>query len=247
MEGSPPGSWVWRACNQPRNRKATPVASSERCAQCDSQLEANSAVGLCPECLEALGLQIDQSGQITRIRTALADRKSASNPFAPTREQLAQQFPEFAILETIGQGEMATVYKAQDRRLEDRVVALKILSPALAGDQARVSEFIFEGRVLANLRHPNVVTLHDIGWRPSDLHYFVMEFVDGTSVRELSACTGGKWNKVVSQVCNVLRFVRSRGFILRKLTPQSVLVDRRFCVKLAASAVRGCVFRRHTS
>ena len=204
-------------------------------------------MGVCAGCLEALGLQINQSVQITRIRTAPPDHKSPGNPFAPTAERLARQFPDFAILKTIGQGEMTTVYKAQDRRLDDRVVALKILSPGLARDQAALSQFIHEARVLADLRHPNIATLYEVSTRDSDLYYFVMEYVDGTNLRQLSAFGNTEWKGVVSQVCDVLRFVRSRGCIFRRLTPRSVLVDRACRVKLTASAVRDCVFPRPTS
>jgi len=83
-------------------------------------------------------------------------------PAAPSVAELAEAFPQMEILELIGQGGMGYVYKARQQRL-DRIVALKILPEILATDPAFAERFSREGRLLAKLNHPNIVTVHDFG------------------------------------------------------------------------------------
>ena len=100
----------------------------------------------------------------------------------PTLEQLAAAFPQLEILEFIGQGGMGFVFKARQPKL-DRFVALKILPQSLATDPAFAERFTREGRMLARLNHPNIVTIHDFG-QANGYFYLLMEFVDGVNLRQ---------------------------------------------------------------
>jgi len=75
------------------------------------------------------------------------------------------------------------VYKARQRHL-DRLVAIKILSPSIAQDPAFAERFAREARAMAMLSHPHIVAVHDFGQKDS-LYYFLMEFVDGLTLRQL--------------------------------------------------------------
>src|SRR5262245_6256608 len=82
---------------------------------------------------------------------------------APTTAAvLTASFPSLEVLGLLGQGGMGTVYKARQLKL-DRLVALKILSPAQGGDGTFAERFLREARALAKLSHPHVVTVHDFG------------------------------------------------------------------------------------
>ena len=127
---------------------------SKNCPQCGAPIPENAPEGLCPKCL-LLGANTDtEPGYTSTLRIP--------KPAAPSTAELANAFPQLEILELIGQGGMGYVYKAHQERLH-RIVALKILPEVLAHDSAFAERFSREGRLLAKLNHPNIVTVHDFG------------------------------------------------------------------------------------
>jgi serine/threonine-protein kinase len=104
-------------------------------------------------------------------------------PAAPTREAVAAALPQFEILEWIGQGGMGCVFKARQPQL-DRVVALKILPEEFGHDVKFALRFTREARTLAKLNHPNIVSVYEFG-HVKDTYYFLMEFVDGSTLRDV--------------------------------------------------------------
>lgn len=122
------------------------------CPQCSAVLPADAPQGLCPACLLAA----------VALPTEAGTAAPAKAP-APTREQVATAFPQLEILELIGAGGMGYVFKARQPKL-DRLVALKLLPQHLGADAAFAGRFEREGRVLARLSHPNIVTVHDFGF-----------------------------------------------------------------------------------
>src|SRR6266508_3872720 len=91
----------------------------------------------------------------------------------------------YEILSPLGAGGMGEVYRARDPRLS-REVAIKILPASFSGDPDRLRRFEQEARSASALNHPNIITIHDIGSSDSTF-YIAMEFVDGTSLRELTS------------------------------------------------------------
>src|SRR5437879_13698128 len=89
----------------------------------------------------------------------------------------------YEILAPLGAGGMGEVYRARDTRLS-RDVALKILSPRLAGDPKLCARFEREARTAGSLNHPNIVTIFDVG-RQDDIVYLVSELIEGESLRAL--------------------------------------------------------------
>jgi serine/threonine-protein kinase len=89
---------------------------------------------------------------------------------------------QYQIVELIGEGGMAAVYKAWQPTLR-RYVALKVLTPDLAGDAEFVKRFHQEAVAAANLKQTNIVTIHDVGVE-GDYHYIAMELIEGTSLAE---------------------------------------------------------------
>src|SRR5215813_6405943 len=86
----------------------------------------------------------------------------------------------YEIVERLGAGGMGEVYRARDRRLE-RTVAIKILPQEISADPVRKQRFEREAKTISSLNHPNICTLHDIGWQDG-VAYLVMECVEGETL-----------------------------------------------------------------
>ena len=94
---------------------------------------------------------------------------------------------QFEIVAQLGQGGMATVYKAYQANLQ-RHVALKVLSPALSENEDLVRRFLREAQSAAALHHPNVIVIHDVG-SAEGVHYIVTEYLEGvTLAQRLEQC-----------------------------------------------------------
>src|SRR5258706_15515415 len=144
----------------------------KKCPQCGASLPTGALEGLCPACLLKQGAATDTAAQ------------AEAAPFQPPSvEEVARLFPQLEILGFIGKGGMGAVYKARQRAL-DRMVALKILPPQAASGPGFAERFGREARALAKLNHPNIVAIHEFG-QVNGLAYFLMEFVDGLSPRQL--------------------------------------------------------------
>jgi len=151
----------------------------------------------------------------------------------PSLEYL--QNGRYAILKKLGEGGKGVVYKARDTVL-NRVVAIKILKSAVQGEEA-YSRFMREAQVTAKLNHPNIVSIHDIG-REDEKQFFVIEFVDGMSVRSLmESYPEGKCDiqtvlRVGVDVCSALRYAHSQGVLHRDIKPENIMITQEGIAKL---------------
>jgi tRNA A-37 threonylcarbamoyl transferase component Bud32 len=147
---------------------------------------------------------------------------------------LAQPFSDYELLDRVGAGAMGTVFKARQKKL-NRIVALKVLRPSLARDTRYVERLRREARIVAALNHPNIVTGYDVG-EENGYHFFVMEFVDGRSLRGLleeeGTFTEDRVLGVAQQVAAALEHAYARGVIHRDIKPGNVLIDEHGLVKL---------------
>jgi len=137
-----------------------------------------------------------------------------------------QTLGQYEIVELIGEGGMATVYKAWQPSLR-RYVALKVLSPNLANDAEFVKRFRQEAVSAANLKQTHIVTIHDVGTEDG-YHYIAMEFIEGSSLEERIR-TGQAFSleqviDIVAQVGAALDYAHQRGFIHRDIKPANVLI-----------------------
>lgn len=195
------------------------------CPNCRKALPPDVPLGLCPECLIKSGFPTE-----TEQDTAAG----AMGRFVPPPvEEIARLFPQFEILGFIGKGGMGAVYKARQTIL-DRLVALKVLPPAVASDPGFAERFNREARALARLSHPNIVVVYDFG-KAGPLHYLVMEFVDGTNLREVERA--GRLSPeqalaIVPQICEALQFAHNEGIVHRDIKPENLLLDKKGRVKI---------------
>ena len=214
--------------------------------------------GLCPACLLKQG--------------AMAESAAGPEPAAfvpPAPEELGRFFPQLEILELLGRGGMGAVYKARQKHL-DRLVALKILPPSVSRDPAFAERFAREAQALAKLNHPHIVTLYESGQvsstgvspvpdvsherdargttgeAPVPLYYFLMEYVDGVSLRQL--LNAGRMAPkealaIVPQICEALQFAHDRGIVHRDIKPENILLSKAGQVKIADFGVAKIVAR----
>ncbi len=140
----------------------------------------------------------------------------------------------FRLIEKIGKGGMATVFKAHQISM-DRTVALKVLSPNLAMDDEYIDRFVHEARSVAKLNHPNIVQGIDVG-ESNGVHYFVMEFVDGPTVKEIikrgGAMDQGRALKYTLQVAKALRHADRHQMIHRDVKPDNIMINSSGTAKL---------------
>jgi eukaryotic-like serine/threonine-protein kinase len=140
------------------------------------------------------------------------------------REALASQYDVERVL---GHGGMGMVVLGRDRAL-DRPVAIKVISPEIDVTPRHRQRFLQEARIVAKLRHPNIVAVHTVG-EADGLLYFVMEYVPGESLRDLltrdRCCTVGRAERILREVADALAFAHARGVVHRDIKPENVLLD----------------------
>lgn len=165
----------------------------------------------------------------------LNDGKKRAGAFVPpSLESLSERFPSLEILELLGAGGMGAVYKARQEGL-DRIVALKILPEELSDDMTFALRFTREARTLAKLNHPHIVSVYEFG-HADDTYYFLMEFVDGTTLRDV-ILAGHLMPEhaltIVPQLCDGLQFAHDNGVIHRDIKPENILIATDGSVKIA--------------
>ncbi|MCB9418665.1 MAG: serine/threonine protein kinase [Ardenticatenaceae bacterium] len=145
----------------------------------------------------------------------------------------------YQLLERVGSGGMARVYKAQDRAL-GRIVAVKMLHESLTGDQGFLQRFQQEAHAAANLTHPNIVTVHDIG-QDRNHYYIVMEYVEGQTLKQIIRQynqTGhpmpvSRALDLTIQICAGIGYAHRADLVHCDVKPQNVLITRDDRVKVA--------------
>ena len=142
----------------------------------------------------------------------------------------------YEILDVIGVGGMAVVYKAYCHRLH-RFVAIKVLKRDLATDAEFRRRFHEEAQAVAMLSHPNIVSVYDVS-RGDDLDYIVMELIDGITLKQYMQKKEGRLNwreslYFITQIVRALGHAHSRGIIHRDIKPQNIMVLRDGSVKVA--------------
>ncbi len=201
----------------------TETAAESKCPRCGVVLDVTVANGLCPACL------LKQAALGTG-----ADSFPAMPWTPPSVDALTSAFPQLEVLELIGQGGMGAVYKARQKSL-GRLVALKILAPQHAANPDFAERFSREAKVLAEVNHPNIVTVHDFG-QAGEFYFLTMEFVDGVNLRQ--AMTAGRLTPpqalaIVPPICEALQFAHDRGIVHRDIKPENLLLDKEGRIKIA--------------
>jgi len=179
---------------------------------------------------------LDRFPESTRVvDDALKDGPQRAGVFEPpSAGRLAELFPGLEIIELIGVGGMGAVYKARQSGL-DRLVALKILPEEFGHDVKFALRFTREARTLAKLSHPNIVSVFEFG-NVEDTYYFLMEFVDGSTLRDV--VSAGQLAPehalgIVPHLCDALQYAHDKGIVHRDIKPENILIAVDGVVKIA--------------
>ncbi len=194
--------------------------SPNACPKCGAAVPPEAPQGLCPKCVLAQAVAPEAAPTATTN--------------IPSLERLAVAFPQLQIVELIGRGGMGFVFKARQPHL-DRFVALKLLPDSLAHDAHFAERFNREGRTLARLNHPNIVSVFDFG-QAGGFYYLLMEYVDGVNLRQ--AMQAGRFSpaealSIVPKICEALQYAHEEGVLHRDIKPENILLDAKGRVKIA--------------
>jgi len=141
----------------------------------------------------------------------------------------------YEILEVIGTGGMAVVYKAMCHRL-NRLVAIKVLKDEYSQDAEFRRRFHAESQAVAMLSHPNIVSVYDVS-HSGDIDYIVMELIDGITLKQYMEQKGAlNWREVLhfsTQIAKALEHAHSRGIIHRDIKPHNIMILKDGSVKVA--------------
>lgn len=151
----------------------------------------------------------------------------------------------YEIISRIGSGGMSDVYKANDHKL-NRMVAIKVLKREFCDNHNFVSRFKVEAQAAAKLTQPNIVAIYDVG-DEADLHYIVMELVEGITLKDYISRKGRLENRetigITIQVAQGLEAAHSQSIVHRDVKPQNIIISREGKVKVMdfgiAKAVTG--------
>ena len=154
----------------------------------------------------------------------------------------------YEILELIGTGGMALVYKARCHRL-NRMVAIKILKEDLAGDEEFQRRFYTESQAVAMLSHPNIVAVYDVS-RAGNTEYIVMELIEGITLKQYINKKGLlNWKEALhfaTQITKALSHAHSRGIIHRDIKPHNIMILKDGSVKVADFGIARLLTVSHT-
>jgi serine/threonine protein kinase len=202
----------------------------------------------CPNCARLNDVSVFVNGQRVachfcgiRFTVQRNANPEANLPFAePVSAEeadilkLAPKVPQYDIYRVIGQGGMGVIYLARQRSLE-RDVALKVLSEKWKDQEIILRRFHREAAALANLSHPNIITIIDKG-EVDGQPYFVMEYIRGHSLRTVidrGPVNSKAFVGYVSQICRGLSHAHKANVVHRDLKPENILIDNNQNVKIA--------------
>ncbi|UCD25883.1 MAG: protein kinase [Gemmatimonadota bacterium] len=183
------------------------------CSRCGTEVQDTAK--FCPSC----GLDLAATTPLAAIRDPSDDTE-----VSVVKNALKE---EYEIVQELGRGGMAIVYKARERELE-RDVAIKVLPFSLAFDAEFVERFQREARTSAKLEHPNIIPIYRVG-RSGRVIFFVMKFLRGESLSEQLEKRGAlppeEINKILCQTAAALGYAHKNGIVHRDIKPDNIMFD----------------------
>src|ERR1700722_16577485 len=195
-------------------------AGASRCAICDSAFGAVDATMVTNAAMGTNWSRDTGEGSLGNLAVSLQEGSVLAD--------------RYEILKLLGEGGMGAVYKARDREL-DRLVALKVIRPELAGHASILQRFKQELILARKITHRNIIRIFDLGIADG-IRFITMEFVEGQDLASLldehGKMTPEETVKILRQVCAALEAAHAEGVVHRDLKPQNIMVEAsgRVCV-----------------
>ena len=206
------------------------MKSTRTCPKCAAPLPADAPQGHCPQCLLALALESQPTLTSISNPPPPGPRSYAEPPETETKHPIVGTrlgyVGDYELLEEIARGGMGVVYRARQSSLK-RIVAVKMIRSGEFAGEAEVKRFSAEAEAAANLKHPNIVAIHEIG-EHDGRHYFSMDYIEGKNLAQVcggqpvAAQQAAEWLKTIAEA---VQFAHQRGVLHRDLKPQNILVD----------------------
>ncbi len=180
----------------------------------------------CPHCGNAIQIVEPQPGEVTCASCGSSFHVDINATTSHRPSPLPGKIGKFEILEILGSGTFGNVYKARDPEL-DRIVALKVPRAGTFGTPQEEERFLREARSAAQLSHPSIVKVHEIG-RENGLPYLVSDYVEGLTLADLitgSRPTFRESAALVAKVADALHYAHERRIIHRDVKPSNILIS----------------------
>jgi serine/threonine protein kinase/tetratricopeptide (TPR) repeat protein len=197
------------------------IFGMNHCSKCGAQLEPSAEPALCPACLLEAGLsrsaQADTLDEVPRYPSIAGH---STEPGSTGR------FGEYELLAEIARGGQGVVYRARHRSL-NRLVALKMLILGPWATEAHLRRFKTEAEAAANLDHPQIVPIYEIG-QVEGQHYFTMKLVEGPSLKQLvmsGPLAPRRAAELLAGAARAIHHAHERGILHRDIKPGNILLD----------------------
>src|SRR6266446_69295 len=198
------------------------MSIDSKCSRCGAPLPASVLGKRCPKCLLEYAFDPDAAEADRPADSALGISRSAP--------QKIHYFGDYELLQEMARGGMGVVWKARQVSL-NRIVAVKMLLAGKFSSPEFVQRFRAEAEAAANLQHPNIVAIHEVGEHEGQ-QYFSMDYIEGQSLAQLIVDSGVRnedLKKMVAHVKTVaeaIHYAHQHGVLHRDLKPSNVLIDR---------------------
>ncbi len=194
---------------------------SRVCENCGDKILGDSPKGLCPACLLETGLG--------SLANEIDERETTPLPRDRGRAHAADvlvDFGDYELLEEIGRGGQGVVYRARQKSL-NRIVALKVIGLGQWATEAHLKRFRREAEAAANLDHPCIVPIYEVGEREGSC-YFSMKFIDGGHLDEVAKRTPISIRnaaELIAKLARTVHYAHEHGILHRDIKPGNILVD----------------------